>query len=58
MILKCNRSGILKASIFSDWNGKQFAPISQITDLVEVNNNGIHSSFFISESYLNTENQA
>ena len=55
ILVSFNSSLMQKASIFSDWNGEEFASIWQIMDLVEVNNSGVHSSFFRSELYLSTE---
>ena len=39
-------------------NRKMYVTISQIMDLVEVKNSGVHSSLFRSELYLNTKNQS
>ena len=47
-----------KGSIFGEWNGEQFASLWQMMDLVEVNNSGVHPSFFRSELYLSTKNQS
>ena len=41
-----------KGHIFSDWNGEVFTSICQTTDLIELNNSGVYSSFFRPELYL------
>ena len=46
-----------KGSIFSDWNGEQFASIWKTTDLVKLSISDVHSNFPKSELYLSTENQ-
>ena len=45
-----------KGSLFTDRNGEWFASIWKITDLVKLNNSGVHSSFARSELYRSTEN--
>ena len=39
---------------FSNWNGKQFASIYQITDVVEFDNSSVHTSFHRSEFHRST----
>ena len=53
LISKKDQFGLMrKGRIFSDWNGEVFTSICQTTDLVELNNSGVYSSFFRPELYL------